>query len=122
MHIFATMQVITKNAKIPQASEVKKTELEHFPEPVYQKNAVLYRLMANPKRLHILNLLAQKEMSVEELSKEVGARMANVSQHLAVLRANRFVRSRREGTNIFYSISDPRIVEPCRIFKELHAL
>lgn len=116
------MQVITKTTKPARVGIDPKTGLEHFPQPVYHKNAVLYRIMANPKRLHMLNLLAQKEMSVEELSKEVGARMANVSQHLAVLRANRFVQSRREGTSIFYRISDTRIVEPCRIFKDLHAL
>jgi ArsR family transcriptional regulator len=96
--------------------------LEDFGEPVYEKNAMLYRTMANPKRLHILNLLAQQEMTVEELSDRLGARMANVSQHLAVLRGSRFVRTRREGTNIFYRISDPRIVAPCRIFKNLHGL
>lgn len=116
------MQVTTKQTKAPRVGVDPYTGLEHFPQPVYQKNAVLYRIMANPKRLHMLNLLAQKEMSVEELAKEVGARMANVSQHLAVLRANRFVQSRRAGTTIFYRISDTRIVEPCRIFKELHSL
>lgn len=116
------MQVITKTAKIPRVAPTGKSQLEHFPEPVYKKNATLYSIMANPKRLHMLNLLAQKEMSVEELAKEVGARMANVSQHLAVLRANRFVQSRREGTSIYYRISDVRIVEPCRIFKDLHHL
>jgi ArsR family transcriptional regulator len=116
------MQVITKSTRPARVGIDPQTGLEHFSQPVYHKNAVLYRIMANPKRLHMLNLLAQKEMSVEELAKEVGARMANVSQHLAVLRANRFVQSRREGTSIFYRISDARIVEPCRIFKDLHAL
>ena len=93
-----------------------------FSEVVYQKNAVLYRVMANPKRLHILNLLAQKEMTVAELAEELGCRMPNVSQHLTLLRSNRFVEARREGTNIFYRITDARIVEPCQIFKELHGL
>lgn len=101
---------------------MKPTALEHFPERVYEKNATLYKIMANPKRLHILNLLAQKEMSVEELAKEVGARMANISQHLNVLRSNRFVASRREGLNVYYRITDPRIVKPCAIFKQIHHL
>lgn len=97
-------------------------ELEHFPKRVYEKNAALYTIMANPKRLHILNLLAQREMTVACLAEAVGCRMSNISQHLAVLRANRFVCFRREGTSVFYSIADPRIVAPCRIFKELHRL
>ncbi|OGG42174.1 hypothetical protein A3A21_02115 [Candidatus Jorgensenbacteria bacterium RIFCSPLOWO2_01_FULL_45_25b] len=97
-------------------------ELEHFPEAVYHKNALLYRLMANPKRLHMLNLLAQKEMTVAELAKELGVRMPNISQHLSILRGNKFVETRREGTSVYYRITDPRIVAPCRIFKELYGL
>ena len=104
------------------AAAKRRASLLHFPETVYNKNATLYRIMANPKRLHILNLLAQKEMSVEELAKEVGARMPNVSQHLTVLRANRFVTSRREGLNVIYRITDRRIVQPCAIFKKIHHL
>jgi ArsR family transcriptional regulator len=105
-----------------QTIMAKKKSLIHFPEPVYEKNATLYRIMANPKRLHMLNLLAQKEMSVDELARQVGMRMANASQHLSVLRANRFVATRREGTKIVYHITDPRIVKPCAIFKKIHHL
>lgn len=104
-----------------QTTKPRKS-LVHFPEPVYEKNATLYRIMANPKRLHMLNLLAQKEMSVDELSRQVGMRMANTSQHLSVLRANRFVASRREGTKVVYRITDVRIVQPCSIFKKIHHL
>ena len=102
--------------------KTERKETGDFPELVYEKSAALYKLMANPKRLHILNLLAKREMTVEELSSALNARMANVSQHLAVLRSNRFVRGRRAGLNVFYRISDVRIVEPCGIFKELHGL
>lgn len=111
-----------------KVSTLKKTKFgkKLFPKPltelVFEKNAVLYRLMANPKRLHILNLLAAKEMTVAELGDALNCRIANVSQHLGVLRANRFVRTRRAGTNVLYQISDSRIVEPCQIFKELHGL
>jgi ArsR family transcriptional regulator len=101
---------------------MSRKSLLHFPQPVYEKNATLYRIMANPKRLHMLNLLAQKEMSVDELAREVGMRMANASQHLAVLRSNRFVATRRAGTRVLYRITDPRIVEPCAIFKKIYHL
>lgn len=102
--------------------EPKNSKLEHFPKKVYERNAILYRLMANPKRLHILNLLAQKEMSVAELAESLKCRMANISQHLSILRANRFVVARREGTNIYYDITDKRIVAPCKIFKDLYGM
>ena len=75
--------------------------------------------MANSKRLEIMNILKQGEISVKDLTEAVGARLANVSQHLAILRAHRLVKARRYGKVICYSLTDDRIVEPCRIFKDL---
>ena len=90
-----------------------------FPKKVFQQNAEIYRVMANPTRLHILNYVREREASVSELVRILDLPKANVSQHLAVLRHLRLVRIRRAGLNIYYRISDPRIVEPCRILKDL---
>ena len=89
---------------------------------LFARHAELCKTLADGKRLKILYLLGEGELSVSELAKKTGIRQANVSQHLAVLRSNRFVRGRRAGLNVFYRISDARIVEPCGIFKELHGL
>lgn len=91
-----------------------------FPKETYERNALIYKILANPKRLEILNLLKQKELPVEQILKVVKIPKANLSQHLALLRHNRLVRVRREGKRIFYRIVDPRIVEPCRILHDLH--
>lgn len=90
-----------------------------FPKEVYFKNATIYRVLANSVRLEILNILKNQEASVEDLIKILKLRKANVSQHLTVLRHNRLVTTRRNGLNVYYKISDPRIVEPCRILREL---
>lgn len=86
---------------------------------VYKKNAMLYKVMANAKRLEILDSIKEKEASVNELSAILGTRKSNTSQHLAYLRYLGLVTARREGKNIYYKISDPRIIEPFKIFKEL---
>jgi len=91
-----------------------------LPRTAYRRNAEIYKILANPKRLEILNLLREQELSVEQLIKALGASKANVSQHLALLRHAKLVTVRREGLSGFYSIVDPRIVEPCRILHELH--
>lgn len=75
--------------------------------------------MANPKRLEILNVIKEREATVEEISELLGVRQANTSQHLTVLRRLRVVTFRRSGRYIYYKIANPRIVEPCRIFKEI---
>jgi DNA-binding transcriptional ArsR family regulator len=91
-----------------------------LPRKAYERNAVTYKILANSKRLEILNLLREQEMPVETLVKELGISKANVSQHLALLRHADLVTVRRNGTNAYYNIIDPRIVEPCRILHELH--
>ncbi len=90
-----------------------------LPRIAYERNAEIYKILANSKRLEILNLLREQEMSVEQLIKTLGIAKANVSQHLALLRHAKLVTVRRDGLNRFYNIIDPRIVEPCRILHQL---
>lgn len=90
-----------------------------FPKKTYERNAEIYKILANPKRLEILNLLKRKEFAVDELSRTLGLPKANVSQHLALLRYAQVVKVRKNGLNVYYKIADPRIVEPCRILHNL---
>lgn len=90
-----------------------------LPKEAYNKNANIYKILANAKRLEILNLLKIREFSVEEMLKITKLSKANLSQHLALLRHNGLVKDRREGLNVFYKIIDARIVEPCKILHEL---
>ncbi|MCX6747522.1 MAG: metalloregulator ArsR/SmtB family transcription factor [Candidatus Nomurabacteria bacterium] len=90
-----------------------------LPRIAYERNAEIYKILANSKRLEILNLLREQEMPVEELVKTLGISKANVSQHLALLRHAKLVTVRRNGLNGYYNIIDPRIVEPCRILHKL---
>jgi DNA-binding transcriptional ArsR family regulator len=92
-----------------------------FPKEVYKKNAELYKVMANPKRLEILNLIVNKEATVNELSKTLGTRKSNTSQHLAYLRYVGLVTTRRKGKNVFYKITNPKIIEPFKIFNQLRS-
>ena len=103
------------------ATKKTKTIKSPFSKEVYRKNAELYKVMANAKRLEILNCIVDKEATVNELSKMLGTRKSNTSQHLAYLRYVGLVTTRRQGKNVYYKITNPRIVEPCRIFNELRA-
>jgi len=90
-----------------------------LPKEAYQKNAGIYKILANSKRLEILNLLKNGELGVEQILKVTKLSKANLSQHLALMRHNGLVKARRDGLNIFYTIVDPRIVEPCKILHQL---
>ena len=73
--------------------------------------AELFRVLAHPSRVRILTLLHERECDVSELIVQLGIPPANVSQHLAVLRAHHLVAVRRAGTHVFYSLRDPRTAE-----------
>ena len=60
------------------------------------------KLMADPTRLRIIWALLHGEHSVNDLAEHVGAQPTAVSQHLSKLRLARLVRTRREGTRVFY--------------------
>lgn len=90
-----------------------------FPKDVYSRNAQIYKILANPIRLEILNIIKNSEATVDQISETVGIRKANTSQHLAILRFLKVVTTRKEGKKVFYKITDSRIVEPCKILKEL---
>ncbi len=69
----------------------------------------VFRMLADATRVQVLWSLANREMSVNELAEHVGKPAPSVSQHLAKLRMARLVRTRREGTTIFYSLENNHV-------------
>lgn len=76
------------------------------------RSAAVARALADPKRLCVLELLADGgERSVGDLSRCVGCQIPNMSQHLAVLRSAGVVASRRQGSTVLYRIADPTVLD-----------
>jgi ArsR family transcriptional regulator, virulence genes transcriptional regulator len=84
---------------------------------IFELQADICLALANPKRLQILNLLKDGEMSAGEMVKAMQIAKANLSQHLSILRQKGIVLTRREGTNIYYHITNPKITEACSIMR-----
>ena len=78
---------------------------------VFEDVARLFGVLAHPTRLRILTVLHRGEQDVSSLRDTLGVPAANVSQHLALLRAHHVVTMRRQGTRIFYAIRDARVVD-----------
>jgi ArsR family transcriptional regulator len=73
-----------------------------------------FRALADPTRLRILDVLRRREeVSVRELTAELGASQQNVSKHLAALRDEGFLARRKEGTSSIYRIADSSVLELC---------
>lgn len=100
----------------------KTVELHNFrptraEEELSRLQADFCRGMAHPTRIRILKSLEAGEKTVNELARLVGVTQANASQHLALLRQLGLLVTRRDGTSIFYSISDRRIMEACNLVR-----
>lgn len=95
---------------------------DHPLDPIYNQLADLFQVLANPKRLHVLRCVTEREKSVSEiLSCKAfrGVPQSTVSQNLAALRQQGLVRARKEGTNVFYRLSDPRIADLVRLVGDI---
>jgi DNA-binding transcriptional ArsR family regulator len=73
--------------------------------------ADIFQALAHPTRIAIVELLANGELSAGELMAKLGMEQANISQHLAVLRAKQLVVNRKVGNQVFYSVRDPIIIK-----------
>src|SRR5271154_3487297 len=71
--------------------------------------ADIFQALAHPTRIAILEHLSNAELSAGALIEKLGMEQANVSQHLAVLRAKQLVVNRKVGNQVFYSVRDPII-------------
>ena len=81
--------------------------------------ASLLRTLANERRLMILCQLVDGEMSVGALQPRVGLSQSALSQHLALLREEGVVATRREGQSIFYRVADPAALRVLQTLAEL---
>lgn len=75
----------------------------------YAFQAQFFKVLANPTRIRVLDALRDGEHSVSDLCERLDTEQTTMSQHLAVLRSNRFVITERDGATVRYSVSDPDI-------------
>ncbi|WP_423059041.1 ArsR/SmtB family transcription factor [Brevibacterium linens] len=87
--------------------------LNQSQRPLYEAKANLFKGLAHPLRIRILELLAgaEEEVSVADLQTETGVEASHLSQHLAVLRRHRLVVSERRASHVFYRLVDRRTAD-----------
>lgn len=82
-----------------------------FSDPLYTLKADFFRVLGHPARIKILELLRDGERSVGELQAALTLDSSGTSQHLAALKRHGLLESRRERTNVYYSVRDPRLFQ-----------
>jgi ArsR family transcriptional regulator len=76
---------------------------------IYQQQSELFKALAHPVRLAILEILRGGEQCVCHMEAVLGLRQAYISQHLMVLREAGLVDDRRDGWNVFYRVVKPQV-------------
>jgi DNA-binding transcriptional ArsR family regulator len=87
--------------------------------PISEIKADLFRALAHPARIRVLEVLSDGESSVGDMQPLVGIESSHLSQQLGVLRRAGLVTTRKEGSSVFYAIRDPALVELLAVAKRV---
>jgi rhodanese-related sulfurtransferase/DNA-binding transcriptional ArsR family regulator len=90
-----------------------------FKDKVYDELAKVTKALANPHRLEIIELLAQSDYAVEQISTQTGLSMANASQHLQVLKTAQLVEVTRNGNYIRYRLANTNVFKAWKALRDL---
>lgn len=90
-----------------------------FKSEIFGQFARVAGALASPKRIEILDLVAQGERTVESIAQATEMRVANTSRHLQILRNTGMLTSRRDGLHVRYRISDDSVVAGYRALRTL---
>jgi len=88
-------------------------------QQIFKLHSELLKSISHPKRLEIINLLREQELSVSEIQIMLDLPQANLSQHLMILREAGVVKVRREGKQVFYKIADYKFVKASDLMREI---
>lgn len=85
---------------------------------LFELHADLLKSLAHPRRLEIIQLLQDQELPVTDIHTMLDLPQANISQHLMILRDFDILKTRREGKQIYYQLTDPKILQACELIRE----
>ena len=82
-------------------------------DEIFELHAEFCKMIASPRRLKIIELLAKKELSVSEIARALDVTHSNVSQHLRVMRSRHIVATRKDGQTVYYRLTHSRLPKVC---------
>jgi ArsR family transcriptional regulator len=102
----------------PQASTEAPSE-ENDLEELYIMQAEICRVLGHPRRIHILDILAEQERTASQLRASLGIGKVSLSQHLSLLKQAGLIRSRQHGRETSYCIAIPEITGACQLVRKV---
>jgi DNA-binding transcriptional ArsR family regulator len=86
---------------------------------VFERQARICKAFANARRLQLLDCLGKRDWAAADLQRELGISKANLSQHVAILKAAGIVGTRRKGGRIYCSLVMPEVKSACRLIRDV---
>lgn len=96
----------------------KKERTEEMEHLLCSYHAEMCKVFSHPKRLEIMRLLKDKEMSVSDIAKETQMNIGNLSQHLNMMKQRHILESRKEGATVYYCFSNSKIIKAFTLLRE----
>ncbi len=83
-------------------------------DEVFEAVARYFHILSEPARLRILHAICQEELSVGQIVEETELSQSNASRHLNLMYQLGVIKRRREGAQVFYSVTDTSLTDICR--------
>ncbi len=88
-------------------------------DQIYAYHAEMCQVFSHSKRLEVINVLRDGEMTVTELSQRLGLTVGNLSQHLSMMKERHILLSRREANMVYYRIANPKLIRCFDMMREM---
>jgi ArsR family transcriptional regulator len=88
-------------------------------DQIYEYHAEMCQVFSHAKRLEVINVLRDGEMSVTELAHKLGLAVGNLSQHLSMMKERHILLSRKEGNMVYYRVANPKLIRCFDMLREV---
>ncbi len=85
----------------------------------YALHAHLCSIFASPRRLEILDILRDKELTVTDILEKIKISKTNLSQHLAIMKDRGILKSKRVGQHIYYSVANQKVIQAYDLMRDV---
>ncbi len=95
---------------------MRETKVE---EQLYRYHAVMCQVFSHPKRLEVIDVLRDGEMTVSELAQRLRLPVGNLSQHLSMMKERHILVTRKNGNLVYYRIVNPKLIQCFDMMREM---
>ena len=88
-------------------------------DEIYERQVGICKAFANPTRLRILDLIAERTQTGSELQQQLGVSTPNLSQHLAILKNAGVITAHRDGKHVYCSLAIPEVKQACQLIRSV---